>query len=301
MLRCSVSASSCRLALLLLAPLAACIASPPSGAVGSSTSAVLDVCATASEGALCDDGNVCTVLDKCTSGLCKGSVAVDGTLCTDGNGCTTGDSCRTGVCVGDPLPDDTLCTDGDPCTTGDSCKAARCVPGPTPLLCNDNVSCTVDICVAGVGCVFSPMGDCAEGGVEADAGPGDGSPTGAAGEGGTVPDASGAGGQAGGGQDAAADSAVGGAGGAAGQGGAGGAAGAGGAGGEAGQDGGVDGSAAVDGTDAASGPPDLRARGGACACDTARLPGSGGWTLALLAAALARARRRKIGERARRR
>jgi MYXO-CTERM domain-containing protein len=144
----------------------ACVA-PPDG-IELQRGAALDICATAPEGALCDDKNVCTVFDVCKAGICKGSAAPDGTLCTDGNVCTVNDSCRIGVCKGDPVPDTTACTDGDPCTVGDVCKAGLCVTGPGMLACNDGIACTLDVCVAGVGCIFSPVGDCS---VPKDAGP----------------------------------------------------------------------------------------------------------------------------------
>jgi MYXO-CTERM domain-containing protein len=133
----------------------------PPGALEGQQGAVLDVCAIAAEGALCDDKNVCTVFDVCKAGVCTGSPAPNGTLCTDGNVCTANDSCRVGVCKGDSVPDATACTDGDPCTVGDACKAGLCLSGAGVMLCNDGISCTFDICVGGVGCVFSPVGDCA--------------------------------------------------------------------------------------------------------------------------------------------
>ena len=144
--------------LTVLLAVSGCVAPPDENAL--KQGAVLDVCATAPEGALCDDGNVCTVFDVCKAGVCMGSAAPDGTLCTDGNVCTANDSCRAGTCMGDPVPDTTACTDGDPCTVGDTCKMGACVSGAGVLACNDGVACTLDICVAGVGCVFSPVGDC---------------------------------------------------------------------------------------------------------------------------------------------
>jgi MYXO-CTERM domain-containing protein len=139
----------------------ACIA--PSDAPADSEGArgaVLDVCATAPEGALCDDGNVCTIFDVCKAGVCRGSAAPNGALCTDGNVCTSNDSCRLGVCKGDPAVDTTPCTDGDPCTVGDVCRGGACAPGAGTLVCDDGIACTFDVCVAGAGCVFAPVGDC---------------------------------------------------------------------------------------------------------------------------------------------
>jgi hypothetical protein len=155
------------LALAIAAACASACVGPPDE-IGKQQGAVLDICATAPEGALCDDKNVCTVFDVCKSGVCKGSAAPNGTLCTDGNVCTANDSCRAGSCVGDPVPDTTPCTDGDPCTVGDVCHSGACIPGSGTLMCNDGIACTMDSCVAGTGCVFAPTGDC---NVPKDAGP----------------------------------------------------------------------------------------------------------------------------------
>ncbi|HSZ83697.1 MAG TPA: hypothetical protein VLA14_15535 [Polyangia bacterium] len=156
-----------RRALVVAAICASACVGPP-GEISTQQGAVLDICATAPEGALCDDKNVCTIFDVCKSGVCKGSAAPNGTLCTDGNVCTANDSCRAGACVGDPVPDSTACTDGDPCTVGDVCKSGLCVPGSGTLTCDDGIACTMDSCVAGTGCVFTPVGDCS---APKDAGP----------------------------------------------------------------------------------------------------------------------------------
>jgi pentapeptide MXKDX repeat protein len=140
------------------APLAACVQPPDD--VETKQGAAVDICATAPEGALCDDKNVCTIFDVCKAGLCKGSAAPNGALCTDGNVCTSNDSCRGGFCVGDAVPDTTACTDGDPCTIGDACKTGACVPGAGMLACNDGIACTLDVCIPGLGCLFQPVGDC---------------------------------------------------------------------------------------------------------------------------------------------
>jgi hypothetical protein len=147
------------LALAVAGALAGCV-SQPGDEVAGKQGEVIDVCASAPEGALCDDGNICTIFDVCKAGMCKGSMAPNGTLCTDGNTCTTNDSCRGGMCKGDQAPNTTACNDGDPCTVGDSCMAGSCIAGAGTLACNDGVACTLDLCVAGFGCVFSPTGDC---------------------------------------------------------------------------------------------------------------------------------------------
>jgi MYXO-CTERM domain-containing protein len=121
----------------------------------------LDKCAVSPEGALCDDGQPCTVNDQCIANVCVGVVALDGTLCTDGDVCTLNDLCDKGKCIGLPAPDNSPCTDGDPCTTTDVCRAAKCIPGPARD-CDDGNICTADMCLAGVGCQNMSVGDCSQ-------------------------------------------------------------------------------------------------------------------------------------------
>jgi hypothetical protein len=119
---------------------------------------VLDVCALANDGDLCDDHQACTYPDACLNKKCVGMPVADGTRCTDGNACTINDHCSVGVCIGTVEADGTVCTDGDPCTDPDICEQGVCLSGG-PLVCDDGNACTIDSCQAGVGCVFSPR-DC---------------------------------------------------------------------------------------------------------------------------------------------
>jgi fibro-slime domain-containing protein len=95
----------------------------------------------------CDDGNPCTTMDVCVSGICKGR-QID---CDDGNQCTI-DSCNpnappTNMCVHilAQLP----CNDGNPCTVNDTCHYGQ---DGTSICqgeiknCDDNNECTEDIC-----------------------------------------------------------------------------------------------------------------------------------------------------------
>lgn len=278
---------------LLLSVVATGCVAPPPGTVDPTTGAVLDICASAPDGALCEDDNACTTADTCMGGLCIGVPAPDGTLCTDGNVCTTGDVCSAGTCVGTPRPDNTPCTDGDPCTVGDQCSGGRCQPGSGRLVCDDSIACTSDVCTAGLGCVFMPNGDCpADGGdgpaeAPATSTDGPGQPeTGPPGDGPSPEDAlvteggADGGGEDGGGADGLADAPI-------------------------NQDGSVqDGSAAGDAGLPADGAqvttdagPQLHAKGGACSCDAGR--GSGGDTAAtlVLLGTWAVARRRVMGNR----
>lgn len=150
---------------VLGAGLAASCVEPPPGSTAEQEA--LDVCALANDGDLCDDHQACTYPDVCMNKKCVGMAVLDGTRCTDGNACTINDHCAAGVCVATVQPDGTSCTDGDPCTDPDVCQQGVCQPGG-PLVCDDANDCTIDSCQAGVGCVFSPR-DCA---LPPDAGPG---------------------------------------------------------------------------------------------------------------------------------
>ena len=55
-------------------------------------------CAYPNKEGACDDGDSCTFDDKCTGGVCLGTMMA----CDDGNGCTE-DVCQDGACSGTPL------------------------------------------------------------------------------------------------------------------------------------------------------------------------------------------------------
>ncbi len=57
-----------------------------------------------SAGQPCDDGNVCTVNDRCQGGICAGNPAPNGTPCDDSDACTQTDSCQLGTCTGSQQP-----------------------------------------------------------------------------------------------------------------------------------------------------------------------------------------------------
>ncbi len=101
----------------------------------------------------CDDGDNCTIVDKCVGSSCKGT-AKD---CTDTDACTS-DSC-------DPAaPSATNCThakfdgpcnDGDVCTSNDLCTGGKC--SGTKADCNDGNPCTNDLCDSIKGCQHIPL------------------------------------------------------------------------------------------------------------------------------------------------
>ncbi len=107
-----------------------------------------EACAT---DAACDDGCFCNGLERCTGDVCVGG----DDPCTDALDCTA-DRCLEEVnrCLFEPQPE--MCSDGDACNGAEVCDlAVGCVPS-APLYCNDENSCTVDLCDTEMGCVFSP-------------------------------------------------------------------------------------------------------------------------------------------------
>jgi hypothetical protein len=133
------------------------------------------------DGASCDDGLFCTVLDACQAGQCKGQsnncaapgdvchvgqcdeashacVAVpdnNGLACDDGNACTTGEKCAAGACTGGVAANGGgACDDGDACTTVDTCSNGVCVGAGAISACVSGDGC----CPAG--CAAQADGDC---------------------------------------------------------------------------------------------------------------------------------------------
>jgi hypothetical protein len=75
-------------------------------------------------GAVCDDGNLCTVNDACAAeGTCRGSVKP----CTQGGECQTA-ACnvQTGACDYAPKPDNIACTNDSMACTDDVCIGGKC-------------------------------------------------------------------------------------------------------------------------------------------------------------------------------
>jgi hypothetical protein len=107
----------------------------------------------------CDDGNACTKSDLCSQGVCAGTDALS---CNDSNPCTD-DSC-------DPLNgciyalNEASCTDHNACTDNDLCSGGICLPG-APILCDDQLACTIDSCLPASGCQFTPMNEACDDGV----------------------------------------------------------------------------------------------------------------------------------------
>ncbi len=103
-------------------------------------------------GSKCDDGNACTVNEKCDKGQCTGSPrdCDDGLVCSK-DSCDKDAGCQYAVVAG------SKCDDGNACTAGDACaKGGACVPGPG-LSCDDNNGCTTDACDPSTGCTHKAL------------------------------------------------------------------------------------------------------------------------------------------------
>ena len=99
-------------------------------------------CATDSDCAALDDGDLCNGRWRCTSGTCIPDL--EPVSCTGGP-CAGACNPETGECApADGLP----CNDKDPCTFGDTCWNGECVPGD-PTCPDDENPCTVNSCQYG--------------------------------------------------------------------------------------------------------------------------------------------------------
>jgi len=125
------------------------------------------------DGTTCSDGNAATTNDRCTAGVCSGTVppppdpepTCDPAACEDGDPCTV-NGCLQGACIARPAPNGTMCDDGDATTVADMCTDAVCagtppVSGPPVcggLSCEDGNTCTADACTE-LGCTHVALAD----------------------------------------------------------------------------------------------------------------------------------------------
>ncbi len=106
----------------------------------------------------CDDGDVCTVNDKCSLGSCQAGISL---FCNDSNDCTE-DTCDPEVGC-EFVPTAAPCDDGNACTVDDHCFNGGCV-SEDMLVCDDDNVCTKDKCVPALGCLNDPLlGACDDG------------------------------------------------------------------------------------------------------------------------------------------
>ena len=94
----------------------------------------------------CDDGNACTLADKCSAASCQSGVAL---TCNDGNPCTDDGCDAQSGCLS--VANTSSCSDNNVCTVGDACLATACVPGKAKP-CDDDNPCTADGCDPTQGC-----------------------------------------------------------------------------------------------------------------------------------------------------
>jgi hypothetical protein len=105
----------------------------------------------------CEDGNVCTLMEKCVLGAC---VAAAFDKCSDGNACTIDVCDPQKGCQWKPLPDGASCDDGDVCNGVSVCQGNACKAAAT-LVCVDQNPCTLDSCDKQKGCQFKQQtGEC---------------------------------------------------------------------------------------------------------------------------------------------
>ncbi|MDP6943626.1 MAG: hypothetical protein QF464_05705, partial [Myxococcota bacterium] len=101
-------------------------------------------------GADCDDGDLCTLVDRCQpSGLCAGT-PID---CSDDNPCTLDWCDPVSGCVFEV--NHASCDDGNACTSPDYCEDGLC--RGAPMACHDADPCTADACDLDTGCVNPPL------------------------------------------------------------------------------------------------------------------------------------------------
>ena len=163
------------------------------------------VCGGAPNGTACNDGNACSPVDACQSGVCTagsfvvctasdqchdpGTCApatgacsnpakVNGSPCNDGNACSVADSCQSGVCsAGSPV----VCTASDLCHQAGTCAPATgtcsnpVAPDGTPCTdgnaCTQSDACTAGLCTPGTPVVCTASDQCHDAGT-CDAGTG---------------------------------------------------------------------------------------------------------------------------------
>ena len=108
------------------------------------------------------DGWPCGLDDLCAgSGVCGADGACVGgepVICDDGNPCTHDGCDPASGCTAEALPG-VPCDDGDACTHAEACDASGACVGGEPVICDDGNPCTLDDCLADLGCVSAPAAD----------------------------------------------------------------------------------------------------------------------------------------------
>ncbi|MEK6677058.1 MAG: hypothetical protein AABZ47_15570 [Planctomycetota bacterium] len=142
----------------------ACTGTPVVCPIGQSCNPSTGLCQTCFGNADCNDNNPCTT-DTCSSGMC--AFTPNTQTCDDGNFCTINDRCNGGSCLGTAVicPPDQFCDgsdgqcvdcltiahcDDENLCTNDTCNDGTCVFTPNSQVCNDGTLCTIgDVCTGG--------------------------------------------------------------------------------------------------------------------------------------------------------
>ncbi|MCB9728248.1 MAG: hypothetical protein H6744_00120 [Deltaproteobacteria bacterium] len=110
----------------------------------------------------CDDGDLCTLGDRCVAGVCApGGVPL---ACPASGPCVTVTCEPAKGCVSTPASDGASCSDGDPCTEGEACVGGACTGGTGSCACENDADCAAvdtDLCDGGLVC---DAGECVAGG-----------------------------------------------------------------------------------------------------------------------------------------
>ncbi len=111
-----------------------------------------------SEDAVCTQSGTCNGVWHCIANQCVLETAAATGCPDDGSPCSTV-SCdpSTGTCKSELAPDGLACEDDDACAAAKSCVAGQCAGGAA-IPCDDGNECTNDVCVAEVGCTYTPNG-----------------------------------------------------------------------------------------------------------------------------------------------
>ncbi|MBT9557473.1 MAG: hypothetical protein IV100_15640 [Myxococcales bacterium] len=140
----------------------------------------------AADGAGCDDGDPCTLDDRCQAGQCLGNkrdcrdddpcsidvcdpfvgcvnTVLPDAPCDDSDDCTGPDRCKDGLCAGPQVADGTPCAGEDACIAASACHQGLCevqdvLDCPEPTIpcrlsaCNPNVGCETSVAPDGSQC-----------------------------------------------------------------------------------------------------------------------------------------------------
>jgi hypothetical protein len=117
-----------------------------------------DCAAPTCEGFTCDDGSLCTVMDRCSNGTCAGTQRQCG---GQPGQCALSGTCNpaNGACVSVFADAGTTCDDGNPCTSNDTCLSDGGCGGATAACSTPPGPCfaAMGTCQSDGGCTYVPL------------------------------------------------------------------------------------------------------------------------------------------------